>query len=73
MRQWEEIQEMPWGMRSRSCLSSSAISSLIKLQSRLKICLVVVPEGGELTDGEIEKAVGFQERWFEHQIVLKNI
>jgi hypothetical protein len=34
---------------------------------------VVVPEGSELTDGEIEKAVGFQERWFEHQIVLKNI
>ena len=31
--------------------------------------LVVVPPGGSaLTDGEIEAAVEFQERWFTHRI-----
>ena len=31
--------------------------------------LIVVPEGMELTDDEIERAVEFQEKWFEHKIV----
>lgn len=33
--------------------------------------LVVIPEQEEITDGEIEKMVEFQERWFKHQIVRK--
>ena len=31
--------------------------------------LVVVPKDMELADDEIEKAVNFQEQWFEHKIV----
>ena len=31
--------------------------------------LIVVPEEMELTDDEIEKAVEFQEKWFEHDII----
>lgn len=31
--------------------------------------LVVVPNGKELTDDDIEKAVNFQEQWFKHKIV----
>jgi inorganic pyrophosphatase len=31
--------------------------------------LVVIPEGINFTDGEIEKAVAFQEKWFKHKIV----
>ena len=31
--------------------------------------LVVVPDGTDIADSEIEKAVGFQEKWFEHEIV----
>lgn len=31
--------------------------------------LVVVPEGAEISDGEIEKAIEFQEKWFHHKIV----
>jgi len=31
--------------------------------------LVVVPESVELADDEIETAVGFQEQWFEHEIL----
>jgi inorganic pyrophosphatase len=33
--------------------------------------LVVVPEGVELTDEEISKAVAFQEQWFKSGIVRK--
>lgn len=33
--------------------------------------LVVVPEGSEISDEEIEKAVNFQEKWFEHEILRK--
>ncbi len=33
--------------------------------------LVVVPDGRELSDEEIEKAVKFQEQWFEHEILRK--
>ena len=31
--------------------------------------LIVIPEGESITDGEIEKAVEFQEKWFKHQII----
>lgn len=31
--------------------------------------LVVVPKGVKLTDKDIEKAVDFQEQWFEHKII----
>ena len=31
--------------------------------------LVIVPEGIELSDEEIEKATHFQEQWFKHQIL----
>lgn len=31
--------------------------------------LIIVPQGTELTDGEIEKAIEFQEKWFEHKII----
>ncbi len=31
--------------------------------------LVVVPEGTEISNEEIEKAVEFQEKWFKHTIV----
>jgi len=30
--------------------------------------LVVVPEGQEFTDEEIEKKLEFQEKWFKHEI-----
>lgn len=33
--------------------------------------LIVVPEGTELTDKEIEKLTNFQEQWFEHKIISK--
>ncbi|MBP9821990.1 MAG: inorganic pyrophosphatase [Candidatus Pacebacteria bacterium] len=33
--------------------------------------LVVVPEGIDMTDEEIDKAVNFQEKWFKHEIVRK--
>jgi inorganic pyrophosphatase len=31
--------------------------------------LVVVPENSNFNDEEIERAVNFQEQWFEHEIV----
>lgn len=31
--------------------------------------LIVVPEGLEMTDEEIEKVVNFQEKWFKYEIV----
>jgi len=31
--------------------------------------LVVVPEGQEFTDEEIEKKLEFQEKWFKHEII----
>ena len=31
--------------------------------------LVVVPEGEDISDEEIERMVEFQEKWFEHQIL----
>lgn len=31
--------------------------------------LVVVPEGNQISDEEIEKAVAFQEQWFTHEIL----
>lgn len=31
--------------------------------------LVVVPEGMDIADEEIEKLVEFQEKWFEHKII----
>ncbi len=31
--------------------------------------LVVVPDGQEISDEEIEKAVAFQEQWFTHEIL----
>ena len=31
--------------------------------------LVVVPEGQEFTDEEIEKQLEFQEKWFRHEII----
>jgi len=31
--------------------------------------LVVIPEGVDITDEEIEKLVDFQEKWFKHSIV----
>ena len=33
--------------------------------------LVVVPEGTELSNEEIEKQIEFQEKWFEHIIIRK--
>lgn len=33
--------------------------------------LVIVPEGQDLSDEEIEKAVHFQEQFFKHEIVRK--
>lgn len=33
--------------------------------------LIVVPEGTELTDAEIENLTNFQEQWFEHEIIRK--
>ena len=33
--------------------------------------LVVVPDGIEISDEEIEKAVDFQEKWFKYEIVRK--
>jgi len=33
--------------------------------------LIVVPEGTELTDEEIENLTNFQEQWFEHEIIRK--
>lgn len=35
--------------------------------------LIVVPEGVNLEDVEIEKAVAFQEKWFKHILLRKNI
>jgi inorganic pyrophosphatase len=31
--------------------------------------LVVAPEGKNYTDGEIEKLVEFQEKWFKHELI----
>jgi inorganic pyrophosphatase len=31
--------------------------------------LVIVPEGQEFTDEEIEKQLEFQEKWFKHEII----
>ena len=31
--------------------------------------LIVVPHEIDLSNEEIEKAIGFQEKWFEHEIV----
>lgn len=31
--------------------------------------LVIVPEGQEFTDEEIEKQLEFQEKWFRHEII----
>ena len=31
--------------------------------------LVVVPDGKQISDEEIEKAVAFQEQWFTHEIL----
>lgn len=33
--------------------------------------LVVVPNGVQLTDDEINKQTKFQEQWFEHEIIRK--
>ena len=33
--------------------------------------LVVIPEGMELSDEEIEKQTNFQEQWFKHIIIKK--
>jgi inorganic pyrophosphatase len=33
--------------------------------------LVVIPEGDNISDREIEKLVGFQEKWFKHEIIRK--
>ena len=33
--------------------------------------LIVVPEGVEISDEEIEKQTHFQEQWFKHEIVRK--
>ena len=33
--------------------------------------LIIVPQGQNLTDGEIEKEVNFQEKWFKHIIIKK--
>jgi inorganic pyrophosphatase len=35
--------------------------------------LVVVPEGMDISDEEIEKLVEFQEKWFKHIILRKQI
>lgn len=31
--------------------------------------LIVAPEGMEISDDEIEKAVEFQEKWFKHKLI----
>ena len=33
--------------------------------------LVVIPENINMTDEEIEKAVTFQEKWFNHEIIIE--
>ena len=34
--------------------------------------LIIVKQGRTLSDGEIEKSVEFQEKWFKHKIVRVN-
>ena len=34
--------------------------------------LIVVPQGTNMTDEEIEKQISFQEKWFKHEIVRIN-
>lgn len=34
--------------------------------------LIIVPQGQNLTDEEIEKEISFQEKWFKHIIIRKN-
>ncbi len=65
----EELDAYYLGVETPLKKASGIVIAIIHRTNDDDDKLVVVPKGKELTDEEIENAVRFQERWFEHELL----